>query len=60
MPDDPRALVTSVMRRGQELLAVPREQRDLDWYVAAEFLGDLPALGSAMIRAEQLTEPDAS
>jgi hypothetical protein len=58
MPCDPQALVSAAMRRGQELLCVPRAQRDVDWYVRAELLGDLPALGSAMIHAEQLAERD--
>ena len=30
-PQDPRAVVTTSMRLGQELLAVPRDQRGADW-----------------------------
>jgi hypothetical protein len=52
---DPRAIVATTIRLGQELLAVPREERTLDWYVSAQFLGDLPALGSAIIRAEVIS-----
>jgi hypothetical protein len=49
------AMVATTMRLGQELLAVPREERTLDWYVSAQFIGDLPALGSAIIRAEEIS-----
>jgi hypothetical protein len=42
-------------RLGQELLTVPREERTLDWYVSAQFLGDVPALGSAIVRAEEIS-----
>jgi hypothetical protein len=52
---DARAMVATTMRLGQELLAVPREERTLDWYVSAQFIGDLPALGSAIIRAEVIS-----
>jgi hypothetical protein len=48
-------MVVTTMRLGQELLAVSREERTLDWYVSAQFLGDLPALGSAIIRAEEIS-----
>ena len=48
------------MRLGQELLAVPRAERDLEWHVKAQFLGDLPSLGSGLIRAEQLAERAAA
>jgi hypothetical protein len=52
---DPREIVAATMRLGQELLAVPRDERTLDWYVSTQFLGDLPALGSAIIRAEEIS-----
>jgi hypothetical protein len=52
---DPRAMVATTMRLGQELLAVAREERTLDWYVSTQFIGDLPALGSAIIRAEEIS-----
>jgi hypothetical protein len=51
----PRAIVTTTMRLGQEFLAVPREERTLDWCVSPQFLGDLPALGSAIVRAEEIS-----
>ncbi len=46
--------VAAAMRQGQQLVAAPREARDLRWHVEAAFLGDLPALASARLAARDV------